>query len=79
MHRCSRRLAIDCMFAEEPNLKTMFSNTAVFVGSEATLADAKVAMRSVPNCYDVFVTDTGSQQEQVLGWLTDVKIVASEG
>jgi len=73
------QLTLADMFAEEPNLKAMFSSTAAFVSSEATLADAKAAMRSVPNCYDVFVTDTGSQQEQVLGWLTDVKIVASEG
>ena len=71
-------LTLADMLAEEPHLKAMFSSTAAFVGSQSTLAEAKAAMSSVPNCYDVFVTDTGRPEEPVLGWLTDVKIAASE-
>jgi hypothetical protein len=49
-----------------------------FVKESATLADAKAAMDSmtstpgVPgNCYDIFVTATGSPSETVLGWITN--------
>jgi hypothetical protein len=49
-----------------------------FVKESTTLADAKAAMDSmtstpgVPgNCYDIFVTATGSPSETVLGWITN--------
>jgi hypothetical protein len=48
------------------------------VKSDATLADAKNAMDkasnalgSVGNCYDVFITDTGSSNDPVVGWITN--------
>jgi hypothetical protein len=72
------QLTMADMFAEQPEFRTMFSGTAAFVGSEATLADARMAMEDVRNCYDVFVTDSGNAHDPVLGWLTDVTIAASE-
>lgn len=44
-----------------------------FVCVERTLADAKEAMDAVKSCQDVFVTRTGSPDEPVLGWLTNVE------
>lgn len=44
------------------------------VARTATLADAKAKMESVPNCQDVFVTETGADTEPVLGWITNVDI-----
>lgn len=41
---------------------------------EATLADAKSAMDSLPNCQDVFVTQGGTRNEEVQGWVTNVII-----
>jgi hypothetical protein len=72
------QLTMADVFAEQPEFKTMFSGTAAFVGSESTLAEARIAMEAVRNCYDVFVTDSGSAREPVLGWITDVIIAASE-
>ena len=46
------------MFAEQPEFRIMFSRTAAFVGSDATLAEARIAMEAVRNCYDVFLTDS---------------------
>jgi hypothetical protein len=66
------------MFDEQPEFRIMFSRTAAFVPLEATLAEARIAMEAVRNCYDVFLTGSGSPQEPVLGWLTDVIIAASE-
>jgi hypothetical protein len=72
------QLTMADVFAEQPEFRSMFSNTAVFVGSEATLAEARIAMEAARSCYDVFVTDSGSAQDPVLGWLTDVIIAAAE-
>jgi hypothetical protein len=72
------QLTLADMFVEQPEIKLMFCGTAAFVSSEGTLADAKLSMNSVRNCYDVFVTETGTPQERVLGWLTDVTIAACE-
>lgn len=41
------------------------------VPRRSSLADAKSRMESVPNCRDVFVTETGAATEPVLGWVTD--------
>jgi len=72
-------LTLADVFAEQPEFKTMFSSTAAFVGIDGTLAEAKTSMERGRDCYDVFVTESGNNQEPVLGWLTDVIIAASEG
>lgn len=41
-----------------------------------TLRDAKTAMGSQPGCKDVFVTATGAAGENVIGWITDSRIIA---
>jgi hypothetical protein len=42
------------------------------VRPEATLADVKSQMDGIPNCADVFVTEDGTRNSRVLGWLTNV-------
>jgi hypothetical protein len=64
--------------AEQPDVRTMFTTTAAFISSGATLGEAKLAMAATRNCYDVFVTETGRPEEPVLGWITDVIIADSE-
>ncbi len=44
------------------------------VKREATLADAKQAMEALPNCNDVFVTESGSRNEPAIGWVTNAEI-----
>jgi hypothetical protein len=45
-----------------------------FISQDKTVADAKTAMESVPDCQDVIVTQTGSPREPVVGWLSNVDI-----
>jgi hypothetical protein len=40
----------------------------------ATLAEAKLAMETTPNCSDVFVTTSGRPSDPVVGWITNVEI-----
>jgi len=49
-----------------------------FVGVRADVDDARVAMRSVPNCNDVFVTSDGSRTGVVTGWLTNTMLAGME-
>lgn len=58
----------------EPEMKEMFENTFVTISAQCSLAEAKSAMLARPNCSDVFVTENGSRDEKVLGWLTNVDI-----
>jgi len=46
-----------------------------FVNKKATLLDAKKAMDAIPECFDVFVTETGKKDEPVLGMITNSKIL----
>ena len=50
------------------------SKTIAYVGIDATLADAKAKMEAVSDCQDVIVTDDGSPDKPVRGWLTNVQI-----
>jgi len=47
------------------------------VGITRTLRDAKLAMEAQKGCRDVFVTETGEAKEKVLGWITNVGILAA--
>jgi hypothetical protein len=35
---------------------------------------AKEAMEKIKSCQDVFITESGSREEKILGWLTNVDI-----
>jgi hypothetical protein len=47
------------------------------VSVNGTLADAKREMEKVPGAQDVFVTEDGSSNKPVLGWLTNVDITTN--
>lgn len=47
------------------------------VAVNRSLRDAKTAMESQERCQDVFVTQTGASGEKVLGWITNVRILAA--
>jgi hypothetical protein len=62
----------------DPQLGPVVRGSFALVKSDATLADAKKAMDkassalgSAGNCYDVFVTDSGSPDDPVIGWITN--------
>jgi hypothetical protein len=59
---------------KDPKLTEMLKNSFALVKESANLGDAKAAMDSRKGCQDVFVTKTGSGNEPVLGWVTNVTI-----
>jgi hypothetical protein len=64
---------LQTMLDADPDTKRM-AETFATVKAEATLAEAKTAMDNLPDCQDVFVTQTGNKAEPVLGWITNVII-----
>lgn len=58
----------------EPGMRQMFESTLAVVGEEATVADVRKAMAD--DVRDVFVTAGGGRDEPVLGYLTNVDLVA---
>ena len=62
----------------DAELAPVFKHSYTCVAETCTLADAKTAMDEqskalspLGNCYDVFVTSTGSETEPVIGWITN--------
>jgi hypothetical protein len=49
-----------------------------FVGLRDQVDRARVAMRSVPNCNDVFVTSTGDKAGTVIGWITNTLLAGHD-
>ncbi|MEK7991544.1 MAG: hypothetical protein VSS52_011105 [Thiotrichaceae bacterium] len=66
-------LSLQDMLNEYSDLESHFG----VVSEKSTLADAKSIMDKVPNCKDVFVTENGKQNEDVIGWVTNAIIVAN--
>ena len=58
----------------DPKLKPMFEAFCA-VGRRATIAEARTKADSIPNCRDVFVTETGQATEPVLGYLTNLDLM----
>lgn len=67
-------LTLENLVADDADLKTMFETSFATVSETATLAEAKKAMQQKGTCQDAFVTQNGTAQEPVLGWLTNVDI-----
>lgn len=61
-------------FLDDKNYKEIVSDTVAFVSIKGTLADAKSKMEAVHGCQDVFVTEDGTRNTAVKGWLTNVDI-----
>ncbi|GAB6010981.1 CBS domain-containing protein [Viscerimonas tarda] len=53
------------------DIREKLKDSAGFVSETATLLDAKTEMERLENCEDVFVTQTGKNSEEILGWITD--------
>ncbi|MCZ6663045.1 MAG: CBS domain-containing protein [Actinobacteria bacterium] len=58
----------------DPEMGARSESTFVIVPQSATVSDAKATMDEA-NCRNVFVTENGTAEEPVLGWLTDRDIV----
>lgn len=69
-------LKLQDLLDRAPELRVVLEGTFAFVKESASLAEAKLAMATTPNCQDVFVTQTGKKDEAVLGWLTNNEIAA---
>lgn len=66
-------LTLDDLLKHE-EIKELITNAVAFVQRDSTIMDAKVSMESVKFCQDIFVTESGSKDEKILGWLTNVDI-----
>ena len=56
------------------DLAAQVRGAVAFVALGGKLADAKEAMERTPHCQDVFVTDGGTANEPVRGWLSNARI-----
>jgi len=63
-------LTLEQLIADRPELKHLFG----LVAEDSTLADAKKVMDGIVGCQDLFVTKSGSEKEEVTGWVTNVII-----
>jgi len=56
---------------QDPDFGKDLKNTFAVIPKTGTMADAKRAMEALQWCQDVFVTDSGTSAETVLGWVTN--------
>jgi hypothetical protein len=61
-------------FLKFEDMPDLVAKSLAFVSKNATLGDAKAAMEKTKNCQDVFVTENGTPDEPILGWLTNTDI-----
>ncbi len=62
------------LFEKVPELKKLGQKSFGAIGKDVTLADAKLKMRQISKCQDVFVTENGLKDSPVIGLITNVII-----
>ena len=60
---------------EDPKLKDYIVNSFMPLAPDATLADAKDLMDKNPQCLDILVTQDGTKNGIVVGWITNVQVL----
>lgn len=63
---------------EDNDMSIFFSNTFATVNPNATLREAWSAMNEISNCEDIFVTEDGTKEGKVVGWIVD-RLLLAEG
>lgn len=61
----------DLVECSDDKIKTLLKNSVAVVPINATLLDAKNKIDSIPECVDVFITETGAAGEKVKGLITN--------
>jgi hypothetical protein len=56
-------------------MEQVFAGSFAVVGPDSSMAAAKAAMNEISGCQDVFVTESGTPDGPVLGWLTNSTFV----
>jgi hypothetical protein len=59
---------------EDAKLKDYIVNSFVLLASDGTLADAKDLLDKNPQCLDILVTQDGTKNGIVAGWITNVML-----
>jgi hypothetical protein len=62
-------------FMGQEDIKELVEDAIAFIPKDATILNAKEAMEETKNCQDVFITENGSREEKIIGWLTNNDIV----
>lgn len=60
---------------EDPKIKEYIVNSFLPLAPDATLADAKDLLDKNPQCLDILVTQDGSKNGVVAGWITNVMVL----
>ena len=71
------KLTLQNLLDGAPELRLVLQGTFALIKESASLADAKLAMETTPNCQDVFVTQNGRKDEAVLGWITNNEVAVN--
>lgn len=62
-------------FLEQDDIKELVEGAVAFIPKDSTILNAKEAMEEIKYCQDVFITENGSREEKILGWLTNNDII----
>ena len=60
---------------EDPKIKDYIINSFMPLAPDATLADAKDLLDKNPQCLDILVTQDGTKNGIVVGWITNVMVL----
>jgi hypothetical protein len=60
---------------EDPKVKDYILNSFLPLAPDATLADAKDLLDNNPQCLDILVTQDGTKNGTVVGWITNVMVL----
>lgn len=65
-------------FLADEEIRELVKDSIAFVSMNATIGFARQEMKKIKNCQDVIVTENGSRDEPVEGWLTNNDIAKAD-
>jgi heme/copper-type cytochrome/quinol oxidase subunit 2 len=69
----------DMYESDDPTFNGIVKLVPTFIAQDATLDKVKEAMKDNSICQDVYVTENGSKDERVLGWITNSLVIEKAG
>jgi hypothetical protein len=64
-------LTFQQLFEKAPDLKVLAMGSFATLEQDATLENARAEMNRIANCQDVFITENGTKNSPVVGWITN--------
>ena len=68
------KMDVEQAMKKDKYFEKVITSSHGFISKDSSLLEAQKEMERIELCNDIFITETGSKDEPVLGWVTNIRI-----